>query len=60
VKWLRRNVVRKRCLVELRKEGFKYLSGVIRMLGLTLVYVLAASDDNTRFAITLTERSLKA
>lgn len=49
--------MRKHIKQEQRRPGFKYVSGVVRIAGLALVYVLLASDDQKGFAITVSERS---
>ena len=42
---VKRWIIRKRIKEELRRPGYKYQSGVIRMLGLQLVYVMMNHDD---------------
>lgn len=53
---IRRWLIRTRIKHELRRPGYKYQSGVVRMLGLQLVYVMMNDDKENVFTLTLSER----
>lgn len=55
-KFLKKKLLYKRIKEELRLPGFKYCSGVVRTLGLALVYTMVANDENSHFVLKLTER----
>jgi hypothetical protein len=53
----RRHRTRKAATRELRESGFKYASGLIKLDAFSLSYTLLASDESTKFLLSLSSRT---